>query len=334
MKKIAIVGTKIYTYDCIEDLINGGYSISKLITISTQQAEKYHISGFFNLSSQAKQHNIEIYYPNGFSLRSKDDLQTIREMDIDLLIVAGWSRLIPEEILASLSLGAIGCHGSSKGLPKGRGRAALNWALIKGATEFHLSIFFLDPGVDSGKIIASTCFEINSFDTGSTLRDKCWLSFTEMLLNHLPEILEGKAQMFDQPSEKPSYYPKREPEDGAIDWNRSTNEIHALVRSVTKPYPGAFTFINHRKVYVWQTQPFDSLLTFPNAIPGQIVRVFCAGHFIVKTADSSLLVTNCEGINPSDLRVGQMFDSVDYGNTLAEIRRRYPDSVGEDQREI
>ena len=129
-----------------------------------------------------------------------------------------------------------------------------------------------------------------------------------LLKQHLPTLLSGKEKLTPQPTNvEPTYYPKRTPQDGIIDWNKSTEEIYNLIRAVTHPFPGAFSFLSKSKVYIWQAQPFDTKILYPDKLNGEIVEVFHNNKFVVKTSDSSLLVTEFEGILEDDLKRGAVF---------------------------
>ena len=93
---------------------------------------------------------------------------------------------------------------------------------------------------------------------------------------------------------KSSYYPKRTPDDGLVDWSKPVYEIYNFIRALTKPYPGAFTYVNSKKLNIWESQPFDSKIKYDNEI-GVIVEKFSTGHFVVKCKDGLLLVTDYDG---------------------------------------
>ena len=115
------------------------------------------------------------------------------------------------------------------------------------------------------------------------------------LLKLIPNILSNDFSHITQSGE-PSFYPKRTPEDGLIDWNKPLKEIHNFVKALTKPYPGAFSFINKQKIMIWEAQSFDRKITFSDAKLGEIVEKFSTGDFVVKCNDGTLLITEYEGV--------------------------------------
>ncbi|WP_424017690.1 methionyl-tRNA formyltransferase [Halorientalis pallida] len=331
---VGVAGTKIYTQDCLDTLLRAGRGIDYLVTLTPSQASEYGVAGYQDLRPFAETHDIQVYHPEEYGLGTATDRDAIKGMDLDVLLVTGWSRLVPEPILESVSAGAIGAHGSPDGLPKGRGRAVLNWALIEGETEFEIATFFLEPGVDDGNVIDTTTFSVTEFDTASTLRYKTWMVYTDTVLEHFDDIVRDEVATTPQPASGATYYPKRRPEDGAIDWSKSAVWLHAFVRALTDPYPGAFTHLDGDRVTIWDAQPFDDRLDFSSGTPGRVVKVFCDGEILVETGDSALLVTDFEGVSPSAIEPGSVFRSVPHEETLGEIRTRYPDFVEDNQKEI
>lgn len=304
-KKIFFAGCVEASYDTLRGLLQNGVKVDYLITLNEEKAKKSSVSGFVDFRPLAEHHQIPIYVPDEYSMKSKKDISFFEEQSPDLLIVRGWQRLIPKEVLASLSIGAIGFHGSSEFLPKGRGRSPINWALIEDKDIFILQMFFYDENVDAGSIIGWEILDINPFDTVKTLYYKTVIASIRLILKFLPLILEGKTPCYPQLGE-PSYYPKRTPEDGRIDWNKSTIDIYNLIRGVTKPYPGAFSFLAEHKVILWRAQPFSKRLTTPKT-PGEVVATFSNGDFVVSTKDGSLLICEYEGINQRDIQEGMTF---------------------------
>ncbi|GAG17414.1 unnamed protein product, partial [marine sediment metagenome] len=242
-KKIGFAGCKNVTKDCIENLIEGGYRINNLITLSPEQGERFQVAGYMDLKKFADENNIGVYYPEKYSLKSEKDQKEIKKAGLDLLICMGWQRLIPKWLLEGLSIGACGMHGSSEPLPKGRGRSPMNWSLIEGKKRFLTHLFFYDERVDSGDIIGVKEFDINYFDTAETLHYKNRICLNRLLLQHLPKILDKTIEVTSQSKEGATYYPKRTPKDGIINWKETTENIYNLIRAVTKPFPGAFSFL-------------------------------------------------------------------------------------------
>lgn len=189
--------------------------------------------------------NIDLIEVHSRDFSNQSDFVMIENCKIDLLIVLGWRRLIPQNVLDLVKIGTIGNHGSSEGITLGRGRSPQNWALILNKSEFEISIFWVSDGIDDGPEIDSRRFELNQMDDIRTSYLKCAIFVCEMICLILSdeELLNqktGKMALKNQ-TNSPRYLPKRNPEDGYIDWNKSGIEIYNLVRGIKYPFPGART---------------------------------------------------------------------------------------------
>ena len=211
----------------------------------------------------------------------------------DLLIQGGWQRLFPQAILESLRVGAIGIHGSCDIIPKGRGRSPINWSLIEGQTRFIFHYFLIKPGIDDGDIFYYESVDINEWDTCRTLYYKNSIVTKRVMLEWIPKLAIGSYELRKQKGE-PTYYPKRSADDGLIDWNKNVFDIYNFVRALTRPYPGAFTFLDGIRINLWNVQPFDTRLTYYGQDVGEIVEVFKTGDFVVNCNGGLLLVTDFE----------------------------------------
>ncbi len=312
-KRIGIAGCKHTTLELIDALLRAGHKPDQLITISPEEGARAEVAGYMDLREPMRQRQIPVYTAQSYSLKNEADRAAIGPLKLDLLLVMGWQRLIPEWFLQSLSIGAFGMHGSSKTLPYGRGRSPLNWSLIQNKTAFFTHLFKYDPGVDSGQVAGVQVFEITPFDTALTLHHKNTLSMIQLVVRLLPDLLNGKAKLEPQPSEGATYYPKRSPEDGAIDWQDSTGDIYNLIRAVTKPFAGAFTFLDNapnQRLTIWRAIPFDNQIFNPPAEPGTILHIFETGEFLVKTGSSNLLIQEFEGSSPKPADIGKQLSNL------------------------
>jgi methionyl-tRNA formyltransferase len=291
--KIAIAGCKHTTKDLIAGLLQSGIKIEYVISISASKAEEQNVAGYYDLSSYLNLESIPLTICESYNLKNINDQSLISSLNIDILLVMGWQRLIPDWLLNSLSIGAFGMHGSNKPLPHGRGRSPMNWSLIQGKKLFFTHLFQYLPGVDDGPIIGDQVFEITAFDDAHSLHIKNLLSMRRLCEDAIPKLISNTATFRAQPKDGVCYYPKRTAEDGLVYWQDSTEDIYNMVRAVTRPFPGAFSYLNDNKnqlIRIWKCIPFDSHIRWPNALPGEIVEVFYDGTFIVKSGDTSLLV--------------------------------------------
>jgi methionyl-tRNA formyltransferase len=152
--------------------------------------------------------------------------------------------------------GALNMHGSL--LPKYRGRAPVNWAIVHGETETGATLHYMLDKPDSGDIVAQRAVPILRDDTAREVFDKVTVAAELALNGALPALLVGKAPRIKQDSSISTYYGARKPEDGTIDWTKSETAIHNLVRAVAPPYPGAFTTLGGRPGRVLRTRVLDA----------------------------------------------------------------------------
>jgi len=306
--RLAILGSKGTTLDLIVGLQRAdAWPISAVVTLNAESAARNNVAYFrgAEIAAFCDMAGIPRHEVRSYGLSDPADVAFFEKSRFDLLCVLGWERLIPDAVLRTLNKFACGMHGSAFGLPRGRGRSPMNWSIITGQERFITCLFRYTPGMDDGDIIGSRTFEINAHDTIETLHQKNRIAMLQVLSESLPRIAAGDVAFTPQPTGEPSYYPKRVAEDGLIDWRTSTRAIHRLIRAVAPPYPGAFAYLDGRRIGISAAQPFDAALFAPDVAAGTIVDVSLArGTFVVKTADGSLLVTAFDGVPAADLRSG------------------------------
>lgn len=279
----------------IKGLLEAGYHFDSFVCLTPEQAKKYQVSGYYDYRQLADAHGIEVYIPKSYSLTSDEDQAFFRTKKFDLLIQGGWQRLFPVEVLDTLNIGALGLHGSADFLPKGRGRSPMNWSLIENRKRFLMHLFIIKSGVDDGDIIAFKDYDITNYDDIETLYFKYSIVYRQMLLENLPLVLSGNYSTVPQLGE-PTYYPKRSPQDGYIDWeNMDVFQIYNLVRAVTRPYPGAIADVDAKLMRIWRCRPFDSRIFYNSTSYGEVVERF-EDRFLVNCRGGLLLVDEWETI--------------------------------------
>jgi len=177
----------------------------------------------------------------------------IRDARPDLLFSFYYRSILGKEILAAPRLCALNLHGSL--LPRYRGRAPVNWVLVKGETETGVTLHVMEEKPDAGDIVGQLPVPISFEDTARTLFGKMEEAAERLLDDLLPRIAAGEIPRRRNEIERGSYFGGRRPEDGRIDWSRPAVEIYNLVRAVTRPYPGAFSFLRGEKCMVWWARP-------------------------------------------------------------------------------
>lgn len=275
----------------VKGLLEAGIQFAFFVGLSEPIAKKNKVSGYQSFQDLAFSYNIPYYESKSYSLTHTEDVNFFKQNNFDLLVQGGWQRLFPEIILKQLTIGAIGIHGSSGLLPKGRGRSPINWSLIEGRDRFIINYFLIKPGVDDGDVFHLESFDINVWDDCKTVYYKNSIISSRTLVEWIPKLLSGLIEVKPQVGE-PSYYPKRVKEDGLINWNESLKDIYNLIRGITKPYPGAYSKFKGQELVVWKAQPFDTRIVYLQAKIGEIVERFQNGDIIVNCMDGLLLITD------------------------------------------
>lgn len=338
--KIGILGSKGTTLDLIEGLVAAApdeASIAAVFSLNDGSAARNRVAYLQGeeIRAACEAHGFPFTLLQSYGLTHEEDVAAISAADLDILCVIGWERLLPDRVLALPKLFVCGMHGSPYGLPRGRGRSPMNWSLIQGQKHFTTSLFRYAPGTDDGDVIGSRTFEINDHDTVQTLHMKNRIIMQELLLRSFAAAVAGKLTFTPQPDVPPSYYPKRVPEDGVLDWSASTQDLHRHIRALAPPYPPAFCYIGEAKLTVEAAQPFDMALFPVSAKPGQIVDVSpSAQAFVVKTGDGSILVTKFSGSDMDTIRSGTMLKGEPTPLTIDVLRQRYGPAIPEHEWEV
>lgn len=176
--------------------------------------------------------------------------------------------ILRKEILSAARLCALNLHGSL--LPKYRGRAPVNWVLVKGETTTGVTLHVMEEKPDAGDIVGQVAVPIAFEDTALSLFAKLEEAARGLLDELLPLLARGKIPRRPNEIDKGSYFGARRPEDGRIDWSKTAVEIYNLVRAVTRPYPGAFTFLRGERFFVWWARPEEEGAGQPLLSPGRM----------------------------------------------------------------
>jgi len=242
---------KISNIDKVE--IGALFSIPQEFTINYSK-EKVVNSNYVNLKPYAEKLNIPFFEVE--SVRGKrltDYKEFILNYQPDVILVLGWYYMVPQSIRELAKWGAWGIHASL--LPKYAGGAPLVWAIIEGEKETGVSLFKLSDGVDDGDLIEQKSFPIGPKDTIKTVYENATLAsetILEIVLNNPDKII-----FKPQDKSKIEVYPQRKPEDGEINWDWDVERIYNFIRAQSKPYPGAYSIINGKKVIIWDADIYE-----------------------------------------------------------------------------
>lgn len=255
--KVVFFGASELGYKCCNELLQQGIDVVGIVTIPKKFDISYSKQPVNNVLHAdfhvlAKKHGIPIVEINQNLNKHIDEILAFNG---DLFVVVGWYYLIKGKLLQAPAKGVVGIHGSL--LPKYRGNAPLVWAVINGERETGMSLFYFTEGVDEGDIIDQIAFEILPDDYISDVLKKAEKASLELIRKNIPLIAAGKSSRIPQKHEDATYFPARSPKDGEINWDWDTPTIKNFIRAQSKPYPGAFTHFNGKKVIIWDAEIID-----------------------------------------------------------------------------
>jgi methionyl-tRNA formyltransferase len=187
--------------------------------------------------------------------RSEEFLEELRALQPDLIVVAAYGQILPANILTLPRFGCLNVHTSL--LPRYRGAAPIQWAILNGDAETGVTIMKMDEGLDTGAIITQATTPIHPEDNAETLHDRLARMGAELLMQTIPEYVAGKLPSRPQPIEGVSHAPKIKKQDGHIDWNQPARAIWNRVRGLV-PWPGAFSYLPGQPqphlLKIWQAE--------------------------------------------------------------------------------
>lgn len=234
-----------------------------------------------SLARFAAEHDLSVHLSADASDPSL--LARIRDIRPDFIFSFYYRRMIPSSILECARRAALNMHGSL--LPQFRGRAPVNWAVLKGATQTGASLHHMTAKPDAGRLVDQMPVPILADDTAYDVFRKVCAAAEFVLHRSLPGIVDGTAPAIEQDLRAGTYYGARRPEDGEIDWSRPAAEVHNLVRAVAPPFPAARTSIGGRSARIFRTLPVEA----PSpAVPGPVLFAH-DGRCHARCADGSVL---------------------------------------------
>lgn len=249
-------------YVCLEELIDFGADVACLFTHRDDPDEEIW---YRRPVTVAEKHNIPVHTPE--SLKDPQWTALISGARPDIIFSFYYRKMIPKEILGIPKVGAFNLHGSL--LPRFRGRSPVNWVLIAGEKETGLTLHYMVEKADAGDIVAQKKIDIDFEDNVYTVYMKMAEAARGLMKEVLPQLNEGTFTRRPQTGVS-SYFGGRRPEDGIVMWEKDAVSIYNLTRAVTHPYPGAFTYLDGKKLYIWKAFPED----LPrNALPGKVVSL-------------------------------------------------------------
>jgi methionyl-tRNA formyltransferase len=219
---------------CIKAILDAGIQIELVVTHADDPHENIW---FGSVAALCQERSIPYVQPEASDLLEL--LPQFKKIAPDYIFSFYYRHLISTAILDTARIAALNMHGSL--LPKYRGRAPVNWAILHGETETGASLHIMEAKPDAGDIVGQVAVPIHPDEDATAVFAKVSNAAIEVIQAALPELLQGRVPRTPNALAKGSYFGGRKPEDGRIHWNQSAKQVHDLIRAVAPPYPGAFT---------------------------------------------------------------------------------------------
>jgi methionyl-tRNA formyltransferase len=270
--------------NCLKALLSAGIQVDLVVTHQDDPNENVW---FGSVAKLCADQDIPYLTPSANELL--DLAPKLEALAPDYIFSFYYRYMIPAKILACAKIAALNMHGSL--LPKYRGRAPVNWAILHGETQTGATLHIMEAKPDAGDIVGQSAVSIGPNETATDVFGKVSEAAVNVIKELLPSLTQGKVPRKPNDLEKGSYFGGRKPSDGQIHWNQNATQVHNLVRAVAPPYPGAFTDHQGNTMIVARTSlkgPFPDKLNL--GIPGiQVVdnRVFgiCGDRQVVEVLD-------------------------------------------------
>jgi methionyl-tRNA formyltransferase len=285
--RIVFIGAHVEALRPFKHLIARAQNIVGLFTLEPGKLAR--MSGGVDLTPLAVGSQIPV--ERGENVNNPGAVEWIKQKSPDVLLVVGWTQLLKPQLLEVPRIISLGFHASL--LPRYRGRAPVNWAILNGESETGNTMIVLEPGADEGDIVSQRRIPITPDDDCANIYQKVSETECEMLDEVLPLIRQGRMPRTKQDSSQATVMPKRRPEDGLINWDWTSSRLYDWIRALTHPYPGAFTYLSGRKVTVWKA----AIVLDPLRTPPGSVELDCEGFPLVATQSGyiKILQVECDG---------------------------------------
>ena len=278
--KIVFMGTPDFARGCLQALYDAGYEIPVVVTQPDRPKGRKKEPMPSEVKVCAIEHSSMVLQPE----KIRGDLaviETLRQVQADLFVVAAFGQILPKEILELPRLGCINVHASL--LPKYRGAAPIQQAILDGESVSGVTIMQMAEGLDTGDILTTCEYPISDEETGGSLFDALMQAGAELLVKTIPLLENGKITPQKQDDAKASYVKMLKKEDGKLDFSKDARSLFNRIRGLD-PWPGAFVRQGEKTLKIWKSrvlEPGDTTEDPSGLLPGQILGVSKEGIDVV-----------------------------------------------------
>ncbi|MDE6608075.1 MAG: methionyl-tRNA formyltransferase [Lachnospiraceae bacterium] len=283
--KVVFMGTPDFAVEALKSVIQAGHEVVCVVTQPDKPKGRGKEMQFTPVKQCALEHQITVLQP--VKVREAESVEALRAFDADIFIVAAFGQILPKELLTMPKYGCVNIHASL--LPKYRGAAPIQWAVINGEKESGVTIQQMGEGVDTGDILLKREIALDPKETGESLYDKLSRLGAELIVEVLPEIEAGKVVPEKQDEALSTHVGKITKAMGLIDWNKSAGELERLVRGLNS-WPSAYTFLRGKTLKIWEAEVLEEK---EDGEPGSVDAV-TKTNVIVNTGEGKLALTSVQ----------------------------------------
>ncbi len=285
--KVIFMGTPDFSIGTLEALVEAGHEVVLAVTQPDKPKGRGKEMQFTPVKECALKYNIPVYQPR--RVREAECIEELRKYNADIMVVVAFGQILPKEILEMTPYGCVNVHASL--LPKYRGSAPIQWAIINGEEVTGVTTMQMDEGLDTGDMLLKTEIPIEEKETGGSLFDKLAVAGAKLCVETLEALQNKTVTPVPQGETTTAYAKMLDKQLGNIDWTKRAVEIERLIRGLT-PWPSAYTDWNGKVMKIWDAEmDFEKVETMEieEARPGTIVKVE-KDTFYVQTGDRLLKV--------------------------------------------
>ena len=283
--RLVFFGSSKFALPFLKKLIESGHEVVCVVTQPDKKGGRGMHLSITPVKDSAEQFGLKIYQPS--DVKASEVREYLKKFSADLFVVIAYGQILPQEILDIPKFFSVNVHASL--LPKYRGAAPLNWSIIKGEKTTGVTVIKMDSSMDTGPVISQEKVLLNEADTAQSLGERLSNIGSELLLDTIKSIEEGKFKLTPQNASEATMAPKMKKENGMIDWSVSAEGIFNLVRGCAG-WPGAFTYLGGKLLKIYKVK-VNSPASDParSRIPGEVMEVSKDG-VVVAAGTGSLII--------------------------------------------
>ena len=300
------MGTPEFSVPILESLIDN-YDVIGVVTQPDKEVGRKRELIASPVKELALKHGIKVLQP----IKIRVDYQEVLDLNPDMIVTCAYGQIIPKEILDCPKYGCINVHGSL--LPKYRGGAPIERAMMNGDKETGITIMYMDVGMDDGDIITEESLPISSTEHIDELRSRLSILGRDLLIKTLPSIIDGTATRTKQNEEEVTFAKIIKKEDEVIDFNEKSINIYNKIRALS-PVPGPYSLLDGKRVKIYDSRIGES----SKGVPGEIINIYKDG-IGVRTLDGEIIITDIQEEGKKRMPVTSYLNGISKDKLLGKV---------------